>query len=119
MEKLLREMFNREFSSSCYDTQQFLYFYNLVKRELKKELVRVYKIKDFSISKGHFHMCGFFTLPSDKHYYFSFPDLRGVSLDRSLLLYRTAKDYKDYTGGSNNYIKFSVDMIEKMKLNYI
>lgn len=49
---------------------------------------------------------GFFTL-NGQMYYFSVSDLRHFPKDNILI--RTARDYQDFTGGSNQYITLGKD----------
>lgn len=62
---------------------------------------------------GFHFLSGFFTAPSGQIYYIGSNDTRDGVL-RSY--YRTAKSYKDYTGGCNH----SLESIEKLKtVNFI
>ena len=101
------------FESSSQETEQFNEFCRVARAELKKELETNIGIKDFIFSKGHFYFSGFFTTNNNKHYYYSVSDVRGSEHnDREYMLIRTAKDYKDYTGGSNNNIEIKTDMFK-------
>lgn len=62
---------------------------------------------DFEYNKGYYYVSGFFKV-NDQHFYFSISDVR-LFYDNNLLI-RTAKDNKDYTGGSNNYVKIKSGM---------
>ncbi len=69
---------------------------------------------DIKFSNGHYYFSGFAT-KNNKVIYFSIPDVRyGWASDGLNLLIRTAKDYKDYTGGSNNYSFFDVKDIQEL-----
>ena len=57
----------------------------------------------------------FFKLNNDRIYYFSLSDLRW---SKDSLLIRTAKDFKDYTGGSNNNITLNEDFVNNF-LNFL
>jgi len=59
--------------------------------------------RDIQIHYGHFYISGFFTMPSGRIYYFNTGDLRL----RYGMYIRTAKSYKDYTGGRNNSIQYN------------
>ena len=88
-----------DFESSSQRTPQYLEFHRIFKREFK-ELLKPH-IKRIEISKpNHFDVSGFFELNNGKIYYFSIGDLRWDKI----FLIRTAKDFKDYTGGSNNFL---------------
>jgi hypothetical protein len=99
------------FESSSGLTEQFRDFFKVFKREFSKEL-RSIGATNLKFSRGHFYVSGFFTV-NDKPYYFSLSDVRGWT---DKLLYRTVKDYNDYTGGSNQYVKIENGMCHKMKL---
>lgn len=94
--------YNTEFESSMYATKQFDGFVRLFKREFKRFLNSFYGVKKLEFSKGHFYVSGFFELDSGEIYYFSTSDVRTKFLNS--LLIRTAKDFKDYKGGENNFI---------------
>jgi hypothetical protein len=90
-------------------------FKNFYKKEMKK-------IKKILIEKGcsnietscqFYYFYGYFTSKTGQIYYFSCSDVRHFDYDQ--ILYRTAKSYKDFTGGSNQYI--SVNLLESLKLN--
>jgi hypothetical protein len=79
-------------------------FKDFFKRE-KKRLTAIFKEKgctNIKMDYGFYFFSGFFTAPSGQVFYFSASDVRHFGYDR--LLIRTAKDYKDYTGGSNDYV---------------
>lgn len=107
------ELLNVEFESSSRETPQFKFFYTTFKREFTKELKQM-GATDIKFSKGHFYLSGFFTSQSGQPYYFSLSDLRG-SVRK--LLYRTAKDYKDYRGGSNMYVPIETGMFNNMEVS--
>ena len=88
-----------EFESSASLTPQFSSFYRLFNREFKK-LLNSYKVtKDnIKINRGHFEISGFFKTPDNKIWYFSLGDVRWF---KDTMMIRSAKDFKDYTGGSN------------------
>jgi len=69
---------------------------------------------DIKFLNGHYYFSGFAT-KKNKVIYFSIPDVRyGWSSDGMNLLVRTAKDYKDYTGGSNNYSSLDIKNIQEL-----
>ena len=58
---------------------------------------------NMKISVGHFYVSGFAS-KGDKHVYFSIQDVRHFNNEwYNHILVRTARDTKDYHGGSNNY----------------
>ena len=91
-----------EFESSSVRTQQYLEFHRTFKKEFT-ELLKPY-CSEIEISKpNHFDVSGFFKTNKGKIYYFSISDLRW---DKKEVLIRTATDFNDYVGGSNNFISF-------------
>lgn len=106
------------FESSSQTTPEFLAFYRTFKKELTKALTERGCTK-IEIGKGHFYCSGFFTSPSGQIYYISIPDVRGFSerdFCNGSMMYRTAKHYKDYTGGSNQWVKIDSDMVSNMRI---
>ena len=109
------------FESSSTTTPEFKKFYNVFKKEFTEELKTI-GAKDIVFSRGHFYISGFFTTGDGEMFYFSLPDVRGMEYSLRLnpnscmnkLMYRTVKDYKDYTGGQNRYAKIEFGMIDKM-----
>lgn len=96
-----------QFESSSQTTPQLREFLT----ELRRYIVDMIK-PDFSLSnfsRGHFECSGFLQhLKTGKFIYFSISDVR-YSQDEWInnILIRTAKDSKDYTGGSNNYCELT------------
>lgn len=98
------------FQSSSGTTLEFKSFATSFKNDFKKELKSV-GATDIKFSVGHFYISGFYTLEGQA-YYFSISDVRFFPEER--LLYRTAKDYKDFSGGTNRYVKIETGMAKKM-----
>ena len=65
---------------------------------------------DYKQNNGHYYISGFFTLGSQA-YYISISDVRYFKVDNILI--RTAKDYRDFTGGTNHYINIESGMLTK------
>jgi len=108
MKRTLKEI-KQEFISSSSKTKQYIDFHRLFKREFSKVLKPL--CNKIEISKpNHFDISGFFQLKDNRIYYFYVGDLR---LDKTFLI-RTAKDFKDYTGGSNNFIKLDDSFKENL-----
>ena len=80
--------------------------------KLKKEL-KVINATDIVFSIGHYYISGFFTV-GEQAYYFSISDVRYFPEEKMLV--RTAKHYKDFTGGANNYIKIGVGMFKNFNI---
>lgn len=79
-------------------------FKDFFKRE-KKRLTNIFKEKGctkIEMDYGFYYFSGFFTAPSGQIYYFSCSDIRHFGYKR--LLIRTALHYKDWTGGSNQFV---------------
>jgi hypothetical protein len=87
--------------------------YNAEKTIVRRALKQA-DFTDIKFSNGHYYFSGFAT-KNNKAIYFSIPDVRyGWASDGLNLLIRTAKDYKDYKGGSNNYSFFDVKDIQEL-----
>jgi hypothetical protein len=104
-------MMKKGFESSCGLTPEFAQFFRTFKSEFTKELQTI-GATNIEFSRGHFYVSGFFTTPDGQAWYFSISDVRFFP-DRRLL-YRTAKDYKDYTGGRNRYRDIEPGMAQEM-----
>jgi len=100
-----------EFESSCSRTPEYLAWHRLFKREFTKFLTNA-GCTGIAIGKpNHFDMSGFFTKSDGENvlvWYFSISDLREMGGCPAMLI-RTAKGYKDYTGGMNQYISLRGD----------
>jgi len=100
------------FGTSIRNTEEFNNFFNSFKRSFKRELNKI-NAKDLEMSKGHFYLSGFFTV-QEQVIYFSISDVRGCLQTNwkglPEMLIRKAKDYKDYTGGSNRYVAIEPNM---------
>lgn len=87
--------------------------YNAEKTIVRRALKQA-DFTDIKFSNGYYYFSGFAT-KNNKAIYFSIPDVRyGWASDGLNLLIRTAKDYKDYTGGSNNYSSLIVKDIQEL-----
>lgn len=90
---------NMDFISSSITTKQCKQFFADLKKALKKELGTEYTV---NADLGHFYVSGFVS-KNGKFVYFSIEDLRENGVEFNHILYRTAKNDKDYTGGDNRY----------------
>jgi hypothetical protein len=114
------EMLKAGFQSSSTATPEFNKFFRTFKSEFSKELMSI-NGSAIVFNKGHFYISGFFMIDLET-WYFSLPDVRHMGYgmftypDSSMnkLLYRTARDYKDYIGGHNRYTKIETGMAENM-----
>lgn len=100
-----------DFKSSTQQTEQYKEFHRVFRNELKAVL-KPY-IKELLYNKlNHFDISGFFKLNDDRIFYFSISDLRWNKED---LFIRTAEHFKDYSGGSNNFIILNKDFEQNLK----
>jgi len=106
MEKSLRAT-KEHFESSCSRTPEYRAWHRLFKREFKKFLTTTGATEIDIGSPNHFDISGFFRMADGQAYWFRIEDLRW-SKDRMLV--RQAKDFKDYTGGFNQYAR--LDTVE-------
>lgn len=105
-------MLKQGFESSSTLTPEFAQFYRTFKSEFTKELKSV-GATDIVFSRGHFYVSGFCTI-NGQIWYFSLSDVRGSEYYLPNLMYRTAKHYKDFTGGSNQWAKIEAGMTSRM-----
>lgn len=92
----------KNYQSTCYQTSEYLYWHEVFKKEFTKFLKSI-GCTVISINKpNHFDMSGFFISKVGQCYFFRIEDLRW-SKDKMLI--RTAKNFKDYCGGNNQYVK--------------
>ncbi len=102
--KSLKNWVGYYFESSCHLTPEFAEFAKQIKSYLKK--IEGYELVDFL--RGHFEFSAFLkNIKTGKLVYVSCSDVRYFPDEwYNNLLIRTASHEKDYTGGSNNYVKF-------------
>jgi hypothetical protein len=93
-------LLQEEFESSSIQTPEFKKFSSVFKKEFRNLLLAL-DCTNVEFNVGHFFISGFFTY-KEQAYYFSLNDVRNFNNDSMLL--RTAKNYKDYSGGSNNWV---------------
>ena len=113
MKKTIKK-YGQEFESSSALTPQFKDFWLCFNREFKKVLKELGAV-EFKLNRGHFEVSGFFRLADDRIYYISLSDVRWF---KGSMLIRTAKNFKDFSGGSNGSVKFDEDIKENLK-NYL
>lgn len=115
--KEIIKLLNGGFESSCSKTPEFTSFARKFKNALKKELATI-NATITAYNVGHFYVSGFFRI-GENCFYFSISDVRGmmpIPFCDLPMLYRTAKNEKDYTGGSNNYVEIADGMAHQMKI---
>lgn len=104
-------LLNFNFASSSSRTPQYLQFHRVFKREFT-QFLKSFGIQEIDINKpNHFDINGFFKY-KEQCYYFSISDLRW---SKDFML-RTAKGFKDYTGGSITFL--SINSIEEFKRDF-
>jgi hypothetical protein len=81
-------------------TREFTGFVRKFRNDLKKALK--WKATDVEVRGNHFDLSGNFTDITGQCWYFSISDVRFNRVTQMLV--RKCKDYKDYTGESNQYI---------------
>lgn len=114
MKDILKKLEANDFESSSHKTPEFTSFARKFKNALKKELATI-NAEITAYNVGHFYVCGFFRIgEAKKCYYFSISDVRHDF--GTQMMYRTAKDEKDYTGGSNQYVDINEGMARKMRV---
>lgn len=86
-----------EFESSTGRTPEYLAWHRVFKREFTAFLISKGATAIAIGNPNHFDMSGFFTMGTQA-WYFRIEDLRWSKSD---MLIRTAKSYRDYTGGRN------------------
>ena len=105
------ELLRKGFKSSSGKTPEFAHFCRVFKAEFIKELKEA-GATEYKFSIGHFYISGFFT--SNKQlYYFSLSDVRSMP---EVIMYRTAKNYNDYTGGPNQFTSIKRSMTARMRI---
>lgn len=113
MEKTIQAL-RRGLESSSGKTPEFAAFVRTFKKEFMAGLT-ARGCKEFTFNTGHFYVSGFFTAPDGGTMYFNTGDVRSGM--HTWLLYRTARDRKDYTGGPNRAATWEPDMLERLNLN--
>ena len=109
------ERLTHSHESSSMKTEELKTTYKMFKRGLKMLLTTVNNTNDdinivrWTTSLGHFYISGFVELDNSKFVYFSIEDLRGGCK----FMIRECRDFKDYTGFSNDYL--NLDDFESFK----
>lgn len=97
------------------DDKEFANLSRNFKSFLKQNLNDNYELVNYN--KGYFYISGFIkNLENNKYMYFSIPDVRYDNTWYNHILYRTAENEKDFTGGRNKYcpIEDLVDNIQNV-----
>jgi len=96
--------------AGCVTSEDFEDFRREFRTVIKAELKKIGADNLELLKRTHYYMSGFFTYKGQA-YYINLSDVRYSKEDTILI--RTAKDYKDYTGGTNNFIKLKTDMFKE------
>lgn len=86
-------------------------------RSIVRKALRDAKFEGIQISNGYYYFSGF-ARKNNKKIYFSISDVRHQGVVEERVLIRTARDYEDYTGGSNNFCGLEINEIQKLA-NYL
>lgn len=108
-EYLVKRIKNGIEDAGCVISEDFEKFRREFRTIIKTELKKIGANNLELSKKTHYFISGFFTY-KEQAYYISLSDVR-YSQDDYILI-RTAKDYKDYTGGMNDYLKLKTDMFK-------
>lgn len=94
-------------------SSEFKSFFRKEKNRLKK-ILEARGCTKVELDYGFYYFSGFFTAPSGQIYYLSCSDVRHFGYDK--LLIRTAKHYKDWTGGSNQFCGVDAESLKSFRL---
>lgn len=101
-----------QFGSGTRTTPAFDSFVRKTRNDFKKCLGGI--AEKIEVRKGHFYFSGFLTRKSDGQvFYFSISDVRYFPGDKMLV--RTAKDYRDFTGGTNQYVAIDENFESRLR----
>ena len=92
---------------------EFKEFFRIETNRIKRHLKSIGCTK-IEFSMQFYYFSGFFTSKTGQVYYLSSSDVRHFGY--SQLLYRTAQHYKDYTGGSNQYVSTDRGQLKYMQI---
>lgn len=93
--------------------EDFKKFFRLEKRRITKYLTLA-GCTSIKMDYGFHYFMGWFNAPNGQLYYFSCSDVRHFGYSK--LLYRTAKDYHDFSGGINQYVGVSARELKNINL---
>lgn len=95
----------------CYTSQDFKTFAREFKSMMNEQVAKVGGT-NYQQNTGHYYVSGFFTV-EEQPYYISISDVRYEDVDSILI--RTAKDYRDFTGGRNNFRPIEDGMLDNIE----
>ena len=96
------ELLKQTFESSSCLTPQFSHFYKVFRRDFT-DFLKGRGITKMTFNRMHFEVSGFFEMPGGQIWYFNTGDVRWF---KDSMLLRTAKGFDDFTGGSNNQVRY-------------
>ena len=100
-----------DFESSTGDTDQQRTFRRLFQADMRKILKG--KITRIELNRNHFEMYGFFETTTGKIFYINTGDLRWSAKQMGMLI-RTAKDFRDFTGGPNMTVMYDENFADSL-----
>ena len=102
---------------SDWDEESFVKLAKTLKRDFAKEF-KQYGITIKEYIRGYFYV-SLFVEKNDKFVYISVPDIRYFPWGGDAVLYREAKNEKDFVGRNNCYAAFTnvVDEVQKLLNN--
>ena len=104
LETVKNHLFKGIEDTGCYTSEDFKKFAREFKSMINEQLQYVGGV-EYKQNVGHYYISGFFKV-DEQPYYISISDVRYCNPTNINLLIRTAKDYRDFTGGNNHFIKF-------------
>lgn len=118
LNKIYKDYIDFHFESSYSTTPEFASFARKFKTALKKD-AEAAGLKLVKFTRGHFYVSAFVLNPlTDQHVYICVSDVRRMPFQSRPLddiLYRTAKDEKDFHGGHNNFTGL-LNLIERVRV---
>lgn len=109
------ELLGFGFKSNSDTSPEFLTFVQTFINEFT-EALKERGCTNFKISKEHLNITGFFTSSTGQVYYFFY----AINTDKhwfdGTIIYRTARHYKDYTGGPNQFVRVTPDLVSRMNI---
>lgn len=112
--KRLKNLANAVEDYGGQQSPSFKSFARKFKNDFAKELIKK-NCKITSFNRGHYYVSGFFRNADNLCFYFSISDIRHFGFGK--MLYRSARDEKDYTGGMNRYVDIETGMVQLMDIN--
>lgn len=106
MKRILKEVTKVE-DWGGVKSPSFKSFARKFKNDLAKELAK-YGCEITAFNTGHYYISGFFRNENDDCFYFYISDVRYFPLKQ--IMYRIARDEKDFTGGRNCFVTIEEDM---------